>query len=67
MVPQRYFQILSFLHIVYPENFMCIAQAIKKFEFWNPRLRRTPIVEPPNFGKRYIFYIYLRILRILSV
>ena len=38
----------------YTENFVCLTQAIEKFEFWHPRLGEIPIAVHPNF---VIFYL----------
>ena len=45
---------------------MSRAYTIKKFEFWRPRLRGTPIAVSPNFVKFYLIFI-LSILKISSV
>ena len=41
--------------LAYPENLMCLAETIKKFGFWRPRLRGNPYCGSPNFVKFYIF------------
>ena len=69
VVPQSFVTFCLFFAFVYPESFMSLTLAIKKFTFWCLPLRRTPIVAPLNFGLivRYIFYINLPILKILLV
>ena len=44
--------------LAYPEIVMCLAYAIKKFEFWPPRLRGTPIEVSRNFVKFYLSFIF---------
>ena len=42
VVPQSFVKFYLFYTFVYPENFVFLAQAIKKLKFLHPRLRRTP-------------------------
>ena len=51
LVPQKIF---LFLILTYPENLMCPAWTIKKFEFWHPGLR-GPHCGTPKF---YLFFIF---------
>ena len=44
----------------YPENFMSLAQKVKKFKFWRPCLKGTPHSDTPKFCQILYFpYIYL--------
>ena len=44
----------------YPENFMSLAQKVKKFKFWRPCLKGTSHSDTPKFCQILYFpYIYL--------
>ena len=54
MAPSKYAPAQMFCHCLsfiftYNENFRFLVQAVKIFEFWKTRLRRTPILIPTNF------------------
>ena len=53
--------------VAYPEIVMCLAHTIKKIEVWCRRLRETPDCGPPKFCHIYLYKLYLRNLKILSV
>ena len=46
---------------------MCLAYAIKKFEFWRPRLKEILSFLYPQILSNFIVNFYLSILKFLSV
>ena len=56
------FIFLSYL-LVYPKIVICLAYTSKKYKFWHPYLRGTPIVVLPNFVKFYLFIFTDSILK----
>ena len=63
LVSPNFVKFYLFFIFANPENFMCLASVVKKFEFWLPRLEGTPNLVPPNF----ISSLYLLILKISCV
>ena len=41
-----------------PNNFMCLARVVRKFDFWQPHLRGTPILVP-QIVSNFVFLLYL--------
>ena len=58
---------ISFFTFFDPENFMCLAEKVKKFIFWPPCLRGTLSSWYPQIWLNLIFPLYLSTLKILLV
>ena len=54
LVPPNLVKFFLFFIFASPENFMCLACVVKKFEFWLPCLEGTPQFGTPKF------YLYFR-------
>ena len=46
-----------FFIFAYPENFMCLARVVKKFEFFAPPFGGPTILVPPNLSN-FIIFLY---------
>ena len=50
LIPPNFVKVYFFFIFAYPENFMCLAWVVKKFQFWRPRLRGIPPTWHPGFS-----------------
>ena len=58
LVRPNFVKFYLFFIFAYPENVMCLACVVKKFEFRRSRLRETPISIPLNCFKFYLCFIF---------
>ena len=58
--PFLYAQILSNFIFIFanPENFLCLGQVVRKFDFWQPHLKETPHFGTPNCFKLYVSFTF---------
>ena len=56
LVTQIFVIFYLFLIFAKPENFMCLASVVRKFEFRGPRLRGRPPFRYPQIVSNFIFF-----------
>ena len=56
LVPPNFVKVYLFVIFAYPENFLCLACVVRKFDFWRPHLRGTPHFGTPSCFRFYVSF-----------